>query len=273
VDEVQFYQHRDLYDRCQACRSCLDKGFLLTPFEKRRLPLPWQGTLGPRVRVLFLWAKPSFTKSSPRLSDYSDAHDMRAMLDSQYEAHAIAFKQRRTVTGSIRAHARQIASLLLGTPEPTISDFDDYLFTSLVRCNTEHEQPFDSLGLLADECLDQHGRALFDRLPNLQSIVLVGSGAHRLLSLPRTWAKFRAAVQTHGSVRNTELPPLHEGVSEVICLNERLRLIAVPQFSRGAFRPEHYRRIFASWMTRPPLPGGGARGSMRGAPRAARKSS
>lgn len=273
MDEVQFYQHRDLYDRCQGCRSCLDKGFLLTPFEKRRLPLPWQGTLGPRIRVLFLWAKPSFTKSSPRLSDYSDAHDLRAMLDSQYEAHAIAFKQRRTVNGSIRAHARQIASLLLGTPEPTISDFDDYLFTSLVRCNTEHEQPFDSLGLLADECLDQHGRALFDRLPNLQWIVLVGSGAHRLLSLPRTWAKFRAAVQTHGSVRNTELPPLHEGVSEVICLNERLRLIAVPQFSRGAFRPEHYRRIFASWMTRPPLPGGGARGSMRGAPRAARKSS
>jgi hypothetical protein len=273
VEEPRFYQHRDLYDKCQACRNCIDKNFLLTPFEKGRLPLPWQGTLGPRVKVLFLWAKPSYTKFSPRLSDYSDAHDLRTMLDSQYETHAIAFKRRRSLDGSIRAHARRVASLLLETPEPTISDFDDYLFTSLVRCSTEREQPFESLDLLADECLDSHGAALFGRLPNLQWIVLVGSSAHRLLSLSEIWAKFRRVVQVNANARPVELPSLREGVSDVVCLNEHLRLIAVPKFCEGAFRPEHYRRIFASWMTHPPLAGSGARGSMRGAPRAARKSS
>ena len=107
VETGEFYQHRDLYDKCQSCRSCLDKGYLQTSFEERRLPLPWQGSISPQVKVLFLFAKPSFTKFSPRLSDYSNAPALRAMLDLQYETQANAFKRRRSVDGAIRAHARR----------------------------------------------------------------------------------------------------------------------------------------------------------------------
>ncbi|RPH36261.1 hypothetical protein EHM92_04815 [bacterium] len=269
VDTGQFYQHRDLYDKCQSCRSCLDKGYLLMPFEERRLPLPWQGTAGPQVKVLFLFAKPSFTKFSPRLSDYSSPPALRAMLDRHYETHAIAFKRRRSVDGSFRAHARRIASLLLETPEGTISDFDDYLFTSLIRCNGQKMPDLKSQGLIASECLGLYGAALLNRLPNLQWIVLVGNISHRLLSLSGVWVKFQNAFRVCNAPNDLRLPPLVGGVSEVVSLNDRLRLIAVPHFSRGIFRAEHYRRIFASWMTRPPLPGGGTRPVLSGAPRAA----
>ena len=269
MDTGEFYQHRDIFDKCQSCRNCLDKGYLLTPFENRRLPLPWQGSVGPRVKLLFLFARPSFTKLSPRLSDYPNAPALRAMLDGQYESHAIAFKRRRSVDGSIRAHARKITSILLETPENTISDFDDYLFTSLLRCDSDRKQDLASLELLASECLGLHGRELLGRLPNLQWIVLVGSTSHRLLSRPGAWMKFRKAVHTHHTMQNQQLPPLVAGVSNVIALNDRLHMIAVPHFNRSVFRPEHYRLIFASWMTRPLSKKADASGPLRGAPRAA----
>jgi hypothetical protein len=147
---------------------------------------------------------------------------------------------------------------------------DDYLFTSRVRCNSERTQNLESLELLATECLSLHGGALLDRLPNLQWIVLVGSVAHNLLSRPGVWRKFREILHLPVTRQDIQLPLLDCGVSDVVALNERLRLIVVPPFSRGAFRAEHFRRIFASWMTRPPLRGNGARpSSLNGAPRAA----
>ncbi len=265
----RFYEHRDLYDRCQSCRSCLDKGYLVTPFEKHRLPVPWQGSVGPGVKVLFLFARPSFTKFSPRLSDNPDASALRTTLDRQYESHAIGFKRRRSVDGSIRTYARRIASILLENPEGSIRDFDDYLFTSLVRCNGDRKQGLKKLELIVNDCLNLHGADLFERLPNLQWIVLVGASTHRLLSLPGAWTKFRTALHLRNGRQHPELPPPVYGVSEVVSLNEHLRLITVPHFSRATFRIEHYRRIFTCWMTRPPLEKSGGRGPLDGAPRAA----
>ncbi len=272
----EFYQHRDLYDKCQACRSCLDKRYLLTPFEDRRLPMPWQGGAGPRVKVLFVFAKPSFTKFSPRISDYPTAPALRAMLDRQYEQHAIAFKRRRSNDGSIRSHARRIAALLLESPEDSISDFDDYLFTSLVRCNGDRKEGLQSLELLANECHTLHGSSLLGRLPNLQWIVVVGNMTHRLLSIPSMWQNFWRSLEATNARKYSgtaapqeSLPPLVCGVSDVISLNERIRLLAVPHFSRSTFGDEHYYRIFTSWMTRPPLHGGGAGPVLGSAPRAA----
>ncbi len=276
VDIGEFYQHRDLYDKCLACRSCLDKRYLLTPFEDRRLPLPWEGGVGPRVKVLFVFAKPSFTKFSPRISEDPTAPALQAMLDQQYEQHAIAFKRRRSNDGSIRTHARRIAALLLESPEDSISDFDDYLFTSLMRCKGNRKEGLKSLELLAKECHTLHGASLLGRLPNLQWIVIVGNMTHRLLSAPGMWQNFRRSLEvmngrkSFGVVAPSEsLPPLVCGVSGVISLNERVRLLAVPHFSRSTFGDDHYHRIFTSWMTRPPLHRGGGGPVLGSVPRAA----
>lgn len=258
VNTSRFYQHRDLYGKCQACRVCVDKGYLLTPFEQRRLPLPWQGSAGPRVKVLFLFAKPSFTKFSPRFSEYTNLSAARAMLDDQYENHAIAFKRRQTMDNSSRNHARRIASILLESPEASVSDFDDYLFTSLARCAGSTVTDLKFQEQVASECLELHAASLLDRLPNLQWIVLVGGASHRMLSLPAVWVKFRKAFGVQDLTDNFRLPPLAGGVSDVISLNDRLRLVAVPRFNRGTFYPEHYRRVLASSMARPPLEGAGA---------------
>lgn len=269
MEIARFYEHRDLYEGCRSCRSCLDKGYLLEPFEDRRLPVPWQGSVGSGVKVIFLFTRPSFSKFSPRLSDHLNSPALRAVLDRQYESHAIGFKRRRSAEGSIRTVARNIAAVLLETPEGSINDFDDYLFTSLVRCNGERKRGLKSLEVVIGDCLDLHGAALLERLPNLQWIVLVGNGTHRMLSLPRAWERFLEALQLRKATRNLELPPLVCGVSEVVALNERLRLIAVPHFSRSTFRLEHYRRVFASWMTRPSSDEAPGRGPLPGAPRAA----
>ncbi len=138
-----------------------------------------------------------------------------------------------------------------------------------MRCSGDRKLGVKSLELLVSNCLGLHGGTLLERLPNLQWIVLVGSSSHRLLSLPGAWVKFREAAQVQDYVQNLELPPLVSGVSDMISLNDRLRLIAVPHFSRRTFRVEHYRRIFASWMTRPPLKGTGMPPPLNWAPRAA----
>ena len=191
------------------------------------------------------------------------------MLDQQYEAHAIAFKRRRTVAGAMRAHARKISSILMETPETAVSDFDDYLFTSLVRCNGDGKQDLLSLELVARECVGRHEAEMLQRLPNLQWIVLVGKTSHQLLSRPDVWQLFLESINVRDTKQALILPLLDHGVSDVLALNQRISLIAVPHFSSSVFTAAHYRRVFSSWLTSRPLKSTGASRSLSEAPRAA----
>jgi hypothetical protein len=236
-----YYRHEDIYSQCVACRVCYEKRLLTTPFEKQHLPIPWEGEVGEKVRVLFLLEHPTFTRLSPRLTRKMGDAELNAEMERGFEKNAIAFKRRRSGSVGFQRRVREVTGILLHSPLESIREYQTYVVSSMIRCDANVTSPED-LQAAAWHCTTRHAIPLLDRLPAVEWIVTVGEKALHLLLSEGVWNAFSIGL----AGRIFPPPPgfkLKGGNIPVFPLSERIRCVALPAFHEREPAAAHSDRL------------------------------
>jgi len=235
-----------LFKQCLECRECLCKH----PFKY--LPTPWQGQISSKTKLLFIGVNPSPRDAgeysdlnhsaqqgySVRIEDYNKYQDKEKLCETLYSALADAENRQRIhktlkVSKFFMDRVREVSRVLLN--KENIDDFNDFVTTELIHCQTAKEDEIKDLLSMAQICFKLHTQHYLRLFDNLDWIICLGRENRFFFNHPETVKIINDIFKSDLKTRKTKDMAK---AFDIIRLTDKTRMIFLPFFGWRAWHNE-----------------------------------